>query len=250
MNIYLIRHGESEGNVDKSVYSHKPDYTLRLTEKGVNQAIECGKRLYSLDNYPYPSKFYVSPYWRARDTYYGICEGLRQEDNKNMHLDILKQRCNKKSLGFHIIGDFYEDSRLREQEWGQVPGVGFNQNLENQRDSFGHYFYRFPGGESCADVEDRISSFLGTMWRDIQENDLRNIFIITHGMTMRVFIKRFFKMSPEEFELLKNPENCGIYHIKQDYDGHFYMPDGFKPSKYEEKSCKHEYSLPDFIKDI
>ena len=38
--IILIRHGESEGNLDKGVYAQKPDYSLLLTELGHRQAQE------------------------------------------------------------------------------------------------------------------------------------------------------------------------------------------------------------------
>ncbi|MBK7311909.1 MAG: phosphoglycerate mutase family protein [Sphingobacteriaceae bacterium] len=58
--IISIRHGESEGNVDKMVYNQKPDYTLELTQKGLNQALEAGKRLKEIvkDESLF---FYVSP---------------------------------------------------------------------------------------------------------------------------------------------------------------------------------------------
>lgn len=43
--IILIRHGESEANVDKYMFGRVPDYTIELTEKGREQAEEAGKRL-------------------------------------------------------------------------------------------------------------------------------------------------------------------------------------------------------------
>ena len=36
--IILIRHGESEGNVDSTVYSRTPDHAVELTSKGIKQA--------------------------------------------------------------------------------------------------------------------------------------------------------------------------------------------------------------------
>ena len=33
--IILIRHGESEGNINKEIYTQKPDYALYLTNKGI-----------------------------------------------------------------------------------------------------------------------------------------------------------------------------------------------------------------------
>ena len=103
---------------------------------------------------------------------------------------------------------FYEDSRLREQEWGTNLSE-FRQDFEDERDSYGFYYWRFPSGESCADCEDRISSFLNTLFREFEKPDFPNTaVIVTHGMLMRIFLKRFFHMSVEEFEILKNPTNC------------------------------------------
>jgi broad specificity phosphatase PhoE len=46
--IILIRHGESEGNSDPSIYEKKPDYALELSERGLEQAKEAGKKLKDL----------------------------------------------------------------------------------------------------------------------------------------------------------------------------------------------------------
>jgi broad specificity phosphatase PhoE len=37
--IVLVRHGESEGNVDKEKYFSIPDYKLNLTDQGRQQAV-------------------------------------------------------------------------------------------------------------------------------------------------------------------------------------------------------------------
>lgn len=205
--IYLIRHGQSQGNADKTIYKTTPDYALRLTEKGRGQAINRGVNIGKDILYPgEPVYFYCSPFYRTRDTLNGIIEGI--VSNLDGH--------TKSNVYYHYKRSVYEDSRLREQEWGQLPGKGFDENAEVERDHFGPYYYRFQGGESCADVEDRISSFLNTLWRDFQKEDFPNkIFIITHGMTMRVFLKRWFHHSVEEFESWANPENCGMVCIKE-----------------------------------
>ena len=41
--IVLVRHGESEGNADDTVYEREPDHALGLTEKGRRQAEETGR---------------------------------------------------------------------------------------------------------------------------------------------------------------------------------------------------------------
>ena len=43
--IILIRHGESEGNVDRLNYETIPDYALNLTNTGQEQARIAGKQI-------------------------------------------------------------------------------------------------------------------------------------------------------------------------------------------------------------
>lgn len=85
------------------------------------------------------------------------------------------------------------------------------------RERFGRFFYRFPEGESAADVFDRVSSFLESLWRDIDMNRLHmnpthelNFVIVSHGLTSRVFLMKWFKWTVEQFEALNNPGNSEI----------------------------------------
>lgn len=192
--IFLVRHGESEGNVDKNVYKDVPDYALQLTPNGVKQAFQAGLDLKSIIGVTKPIQFYVSPYWRTRQTF----------------LEIVKQ------FPMHT---YYEDPRLREQEWGQnmESREGYKDKIEEYRDSYGHFYYRFrDGGESCADVYDRMSDFMNTMFRDFQKKDFpRNVIIVTHGMTMRLFIMRWYHCTVEEFETWGNPPNGGYFTLER-----------------------------------
>lgn len=186
--IFIIRHGQSQGNVDREVYKTIPDYALQLTELGHQQAIEVGKKISSIIGNQ-SVQYYVSPFWRTRQTYLGI--------RKNLASDRVS---------------YYEDPRLREQEWSQRLGSrgGYRDNEELERDEYGHFYYRFDkGGESCADVFDRVSDFMGTMSRDFSKPSFpNNAIIVSHGMTMRLFIMRWFHVSVEEFETWANPKNC------------------------------------------
>jgi broad specificity phosphatase PhoE len=220
--ITLIRHGESEGNVDKSVYQAKPDYALRLTENGKQQALKVGESLWNTLYLTPHSRvaFYLSPFWRTRDTLQAILHSSKIEPSY-----------------------IYEDARLREQEWGSGIMTDFDQNVERHRDKVGSFFYRFPNGESCADVEDRASSFLNTLWRDIKDKEPQHIVIVTHGMFMRVFWKRWLHLSTEEFEKMKNPRNCGIYQLYRDFDSDPFGPHyGLGPEKYKASLKEFEYT--------
>jgi broad specificity phosphatase PhoE len=180
--IILIRHGQSEGNVDHGIYMKKPDYALELTPKGKQQAYNAGLELAALVENK-PVVFYSSPYWRTRQTY--------QEIRKNVQ----EYR-------------YYEDPRLREQEW-MLQLMPKDYTIDQRRDAYGHFYYRIEGGESCADVYDRMSDFMNTMYRDFEKPDYpENVIIVNHGMSMRIFLMRWFHMTVEDFELLANPRNC------------------------------------------
>jgi broad specificity phosphatase PhoE len=224
--IFIVRHGESQGNVDRSIYKDVPDYALQLTPNGVKQAISVGKELSVkiaptyLDEEHQPVQFYVSPFWRTRQTYLNIA--------KSFPLKSIR---------------YYEDSRLREQEWGQnmESREGYKQSIEESRDSYGHFYYRFrDGGESCADVYDRVSDFMGTMFRDFKKpNFPSDVVIVTHGMTMRLFLMRFFHASVEEFELWSNPKNCGYFLLEKGLDDKYVLRNKLKRHK-----LSHNFQFP------
>lgn len=194
-NIFIVRHGQSAGNVDRNVYKDLPDYALPLTKLGREQAREVGKEIRKLipSSFDIPH-FYVSPFWRTRQTFLGIKKSFPEETT------------------------YYEDPRLREQEWGQnmESREGYKETVEVERDNYGHFYYRFrDGGESCADVFDRVSDFLGTMYRDFQKEFFpKSVIIVTHGMTMRLLMMRWFHCTVEEFESWGNPRNCQFFHLR------------------------------------
>ena len=46
--------------------------------------------------------------------------------------------------------------------------------------------------------------------------------IVTHGMTLRLFLMRWFHWSVEEFEALRNPGNCQIVVMQKQAGGERY----------------------------
>ena len=74
---------------------------------------------------------------------------------------------------------------------------------------YGSFYYRFPGGEAASDVYDRINDFLGSLHRDMNHPDYpQNCVLITHSLAIRLFIMRWFHMTVEEFEAMKETENA------------------------------------------
>lgn len=48
-----------------------------------------------------------------------------------------------------------------------------------------------------------------------------NLVIVSHGVTMRVFLMRWFKWTVEQFENLRNPKNCEIRVMQQGEGGEY-----------------------------
>jgi broad specificity phosphatase PhoE len=222
--IILLRHGESQGNINKKVYTSIPDYAVQLSELGRRQARGAGEQLMQLlaDG---GVRFYVSPYWRTRQTW-----------------EIVATR-----LGAHDVEmqPVYEDPRLREQEWsGDYRTKEEDYAMtEKRRDNYGHFYFRLVGGESCADVYDRISDFLNTLHRDFEKRDFpRNAVIVTHGMTMRLFVMRWFHLRVEAFEQMANPLNCEYYVMERNLQNDRYT---FITSPRHHK-LGHKFQFPPF----
>jgi broad specificity phosphatase PhoE len=223
--IILIRHGESESNVDKDVMATKPDFAVNLTLWGRKQALQAGPVVSTLcDETKHPSLcdkydcwFYVSPYYRTRQTKDEIIKAFKPERIK-------------------VI----EDPRLREQEHTPriLKGEYDRDSIEKERDDYGHFYYQFEGGESCANVYDRISDFLGTLYRDFEKDNFPSTCcIVSHGMTNRVFLMRLLKYTVEEFEFLRNPINCGMYILNLQPNGKYALSE--EPRKYPQRNCKY-----------
>ncbi len=216
-NIFIVRHGQSQGNADKTIYIHTPDYALLLTDQGVAQARDVGQRLRKHIEFDQFAVYY-SPYFRSRQT-----------------MD--------EALGLFTRGQVEfkrEEARLREQEWcGRLRG--FAEDMEEERDAYGHFYYRFDRGESCADVEDRISDFLSSFNRDFDKVEYpKHAVIFAHGMTNRLFLKRWFHATVEEFERWRNPPNGHIYHLRLIANGRYQLMN--PPDLYPEPT--HQYQYP------
>jgi len=206
--IILIRHGESQANVDKYLFGSVPDYTIELTDFGREQAREAGKRLKELvqDESLY---FYVSPFWRARSTFEGVASAFPRNRF-----------------------EYSEEPRLREQEWGYLRCNEDFDKICRERREYGTFYYRIPGGEAGSDVYDRMNDLLGSLYRDFSDKDYpQNCVLVTHGLTIRLFIMRFFHLTVEEFELMIAPKNCSLVILELQDDGHYRLTTELEYSK-------------------
>lgn len=192
MRIILLRHAESLGNVDELAYTRTPDHALPLTPLGEAQAKEAGPVVRALLDGPVAA--YVSPYVRTQRTL--------------ALLDVAES-----------IERVVPEPRLREQDWGNLQDPVEQEVVKRKRHEFGHFFYRLPHGESGADVDDRVASFLNELELRIAADASHpdTVLVVSHGLTMRLLCRRMFSWSIDLFESLSNPAHCAVRVL--DHDG-------------------------------
>ena len=183
MIIKLVRHGESRANVDDAAPPAGADHLISLTLRGIAQAREAERTLGK--SYLTASLIYTSPFRRARQTMAAILEGAGLSPDR---LSV------------------WEDPRLREVDHGYFDVAGQHDMVEE----YGHFYYRYRGGESAADCYDRVSGFLDTFVRTIKSRRSKQALLVTHGLALRVFVMRFLHLTVEQFDKIANPHNADI----------------------------------------
>lgn len=118
-----------------------------------------------------------------------------------------------RSFPENFVHDCREEPRIAEQQFGNFQRNIRMKQFKNDRGQFGRFHYSFPEGESGLDVYSRVSGFIATLFRDwgkYTDDELENlnVLIITHGITLRLFLMRWFHYTVEEFENSRNPKNC------------------------------------------
>jgi 2,3-bisphosphoglycerate-dependent phosphoglycerate mutase len=189
--LYVVRHGESAGNVarDAALEAGHPmialdirDVDIPLSDLGQRQAVALGNWFRFLPAEDRPNVILTSPYLRARHT-----AGL-----------IVK------TAGFHE--DSYSlvvDERLREKEFGildRLTAVGVKEIFPEQaefRRLLGKFYHRPPGGESWCDVILRLRSATEMISREYRG---QRVLIVCHSVV--VLCMRYILEHLTETELL------------------------------------------------
>ncbi|CAA0838177.1 Phosphoglycerate mutase-like protein AT74 [Striga hermonthica] len=152
--------------------------------------------------------FYVSPYKRSLDTLRNLAKAFDRSR----------------------IAGVREEPRLREQDFGNFQDQEQMKIQKAARKLYGRFFYRFPNGESAADVYDRITGFRETLRSDIdigrfqppgEQSPNMNLVIVSHGLTLRVFLMRWYKWTVEQFEGLHNIDNGKMVVMERGYGGRY-----------------------------
>lgn len=203
MRIFLVRHGESLGNIDEQAYQQFGDHNVPLTEWGYRQVLEAGQAIAAyLKGLPGAElrklSVWYSPFLRTRQSKDALLEVLPAE----------------------LIGEIREDYLLREQDFGLFTEIydhaeqkrKFPDEFEKWarlRNNSGKFYARPPDGESRADVAQRVRLFLQTIMHDA-ENGKNNVIIVGHGVTNRAFEMNFLHYPVDWFERSDNPGNADV----------------------------------------
>lgn len=201
--ILLVRHARSVANVDPTVGLSTPDHMIPLVDPHADEeAHEAGEVIARLDIDPASVCSWSSSFLRCRQT-----EGI-----------VLAR-------AFGIAGSSInrrESFLLREQDFGDWDGLTDDEiqerdpyHWEKRRralDTLGIFYFRYPNGESRADVVERMSIFIGKIHRSRYGTHL----IFLHGVTQRAFRMAWMNRSVEWFEAEKNPGNASVLLIERD----------------------------------
>ena len=201
--LWLVRHGQSQGNVARDA-AHEAghavidldlrDVDVPLSDLGHDQAAATGRWFAALPEHERPEVLLASPYIRAKQTAEAICT----------------------AGGLSSPVKLVIDERLREREFGifdRLTAVGIREKFPEEaahRKMLGKFYHRPPGGESWADVILRLRSALNTI--NLHYCD-RRVLIVCHQVV--VLCMRYVLEELTEQDILgidKQAEilNCGI----------------------------------------
>ena len=162
----------------------------------IQQSVKAGERISSIIGPHRRCHLYVSPFQRTLQTARNIRRAFSRQ-----------------------IDHTYVESRIREQEFGNLQGSDFT-TFRKEQNHVGRFWYRFPTGESGADVYDRVKSWwsegvLGVNTRaGVPPVDA--LVVVTHGLTMRFVLMQLYGWSPTTFHSVWNAENCDVYVLRKD----------------------------------
>ena len=202
--LYIVRHGESAGNVARDAATaagHRTidldvrDVDVPLSDLGVQQAEALGRWFATLPPEQTPNVILTSPYLRARDTAAIVAESA----------GLSKDR-------FTLV----VDERLREKEFGvldRLTKVGIEAYHPDQaefRRLLGKFYHRPPGGESWCDVILRLRSATEMISREYCGE---RVLLVGHSVVvlcMRYLIEHMTEEQILKIDKANEVANCSV----------------------------------------
>jgi len=241
MRIFLVRHGQSQANVDHSVNSRVADHAIELTEEGHKQAQAAGEFLgdyLQADGsgaYIPRIRLWHSPYRRTRQT----ADRIQENAVGKRDFSIVAKATTGlwRSQGDSLFLDKREHMLLAEQQFGLFDGLSDEERetqfpkeqayYEKCKAFEGKMWPKMPLGESRFEVCQRVHQAFGTFHRDADRHRIRDIVVVGHGTTNRAFVTMWLHKPWEWMHEEPNPLNCSIRLI-EDGEDKGYIFKGFK----------------------
>lgn len=240
LRVLLVRHGQSEANLDWKENKRKPDHAIPLTGEGHRQAQEVGKFLAEYlihDPGPLPKiRLWNGPYTRTRQTADNILQTATIPEFVTESYVFKGLKPPRGSI--FCDGKSIEHAILHEQQFGIFDGMTDEERAEKFPVEWAHYmkhkvfegkvWSRHPGGESRMDVHHRMQLAFGTFHRDHDRHGISTIVIVAHGTVNRAFTMAWCNLPWEFLEKEPNPNNCSVRLLENSQDKG-YIFDGFPP---------------------
>jgi broad specificity phosphatase PhoE len=161
ITLYIVRHGESRGNVERKVFPAVEDY---LTDKGKQQAIALGQHLKDV----VITRAYSSDYSRTLET----------------AKLVIQHQSASNALGGE---DITLDKRLRERDLGVYEGLTYREALLDVIKSKVHVNKLvIPQAETFDAINARADAFFKEVLTEAFDSDVQNetILAVTHALFM------------------------------------------------------------------
>jgi len=193
-----MRHAESLEDIDKNAYERIADEDMPLSEHGREQAMAFGSKfVYELGASKH-LHLILSPSKRVLETAEIIISGMP----------------------VHIQWSLSTEHLIAKQNWGSVT-IRNREEVEKERYRTGVLRYKFPDGESGAEMLFRFDLFAKKLKQGMIDKTASNILIITHGFGLRVLLKSLLGWTEEYFESLAHPHHCDLKRLA--YDGGMFL---------------------------
>ena len=193
MELFVTRHGQTYGNVQRILQGQQPG---QLTELGVQQAKLLGARL-------------------QREQFHAVyCSDLARCVQT---LDEL--------LPYHTDAQPQLDPRLREKSAGELEGqpLGTTDRLAKEAGVELRAF-RAPGGESWQDVQARARDFLMEISQEHLQGPPRKVLVVSHGGWIMELLNVIRELKGQKPVYANRSQNTAVYVIRLRRNGPKLVP--------------------------
>lgn len=179
MTIYIVRHGETEENLQRILQGHMPG---TLTEKGKEQIRRAAEQL-------------------SNETI-KLTESSSKTFTRIVSSDLKRAMDSAQIIADKLNIPIIPMEILRERDWGKFTGMSIAEALNKYH---AHGKWRFPPGttETETDIYERAKKALAELQKLFPDETL---IVVTHGQFARNLIAAHFNCRCQEVETFANAE--------------------------------------------